>query len=96
LLTLVRAYLSPAPVLLLDEATCHLDHAAERRAEAAFRARPGAVILVAHRIGSARRADRVLLLDGDRTDLGTHDELAARSLQYAELVGHWYRALTAH
>jgi ATP-binding cassette subfamily C protein len=96
LLALVRAYLSPAPVLLLDEATCHLDHAAERRAEAAFRARPGAVILVAHRIGSARRADRVLLLDGDRTDLGTHDELAARSPQYAELVGHWYSALTAH
>ena len=96
LLALVRAYLSPAPVMLLDEATCHLDHATERRAEDAFRARPGAVVLVAHRIGSARRADRVLLLDGERTDLGTHDELAARSPQYADLVGHWYRALTAH
>ncbi len=96
LLALVRAYLSPASVMLLDEATCHLDHAAERRAEDAFRARPGAVVLVAHRIGSARRADRVLLLDGERTDLGTHDELAARSPQYADLVGHWYRALTAH
>jgi ATP-binding cassette subfamily C protein len=94
LLALVRAYLSPAPLLLLDEATCHLDHAAERRAEGAFRERPGAVVLVAHRIGSARRADRVLLLDGERTDLGTHDELAARSPQYAELVGHWYHALT--
>lgn len=96
LLALVRAYLSAAPVLFLDEATCHLDHAAERQAEAAFRERPGAVLLVAHRIGSARRADRVLLLDGDRTDLGAHDELAARSPQYAELVGHWHRALTAH
>lgn len=89
LIALVRAYLSRAPITMLDEATCHLDHAAERRAEAAFRDRPGALILVAHRIGSARRADRILLLDGARTDLGTHRELARRSPQYAELVGHW-------
>ncbi len=88
LLALTRAYLSRAPILLLDEATCHLDYAAERRAEAAFRDRPGAVVLVAHRLGSARRADRVLMLDAERTDLGTHAELAERCAQYAELVGH--------
>ena len=91
LIALVRAYLSRAPITMLDEATCHLDQGAERRAEAAFRDRPGALILVAHRIGSARRADRILLLDGSRTDLGTHQELARRSPQYAELVGHWHR-----
>jgi len=87
LLALTRAHLSRAPIVLLDEATCHLDHAAERRAEAAFRDRPGAVVLVAHRLGSARRADRVLLLDAERTELGTHAQLAARCPQYAELVG---------
>jgi ATP-binding cassette subfamily C protein len=92
LLALVRGRLSRAPLLLLDEATCHLDQRAERRAEAALRERPGALVLVAHRIGSARRADRVLLLDGERTDLGTHEELMARSAQYADIVGHWYHA----
>ena len=91
LIALVRAYLSRARIVLLDEATCHLDQGAERRVEAAFRNRPGAVILVAHRIGSARRADRVLLLDGERTDLGTHTQLVARSPLYAELVGQWYQ-----
>jgi ATP-binding cassette subfamily C protein len=90
LVALVRAYLSSASLVLLDEATCHLDHAAERRAEDAFRERPGALVLVAHRIGSARRADRVLLLDGERTVLGTHEELIAGSRLYAELVGHWH------
>jgi ATP-binding cassette subfamily C protein len=91
LLALVRAYLSKARVVFLDEATCHLDQAAERRAEAAFRDRPGALVQVAHRIGSARRADRVLLLDGGYTALGPHRRLAARSAAYAELVGHWYQ-----
>lgn len=93
LIALVRAYLSRAPITLLDEATCHLDHSAERRAESAFRDRPGALILVAHRISSARRADRVLLLDGPNTDLGTHQDLARRCAQYAELVGHWDHGL---
>jgi ATP-binding cassette subfamily C protein len=91
LVALVRAYLSRAPIVLLDEAASQLDQAAERRAEAAFRDRPGALVLVAHRISSARRADRVLLLDGERTDLGTHAQLAVRSAQYADLVGHWYQ-----
>ena len=92
LIALARAYVSRAPITFLDEATCHLDHSAERRAEAAFRDRPGSLILVAHRISSARRADRVLLLDGSCTDLGSHHELTRRSPQYAELVGHWDRA----
>lgn len=95
LLALVRAYLSPAAVVLLDEATCHLDPDAERRAEQAFRERPGVLVVVAHRISSALRADRVLLLDGTRTTVGTHRELAARSAQYADLVGHWYDSRAA-
>ncbi len=93
LVALTRAYLARAPLALLDEATCHLDHGAERRAEAAFRERPGALVVVAHRIGSARRADRVLLLDGADSDLGSHRELVRRCAQYAHLVGQWDRAL---
>ncbi|AEW93786.1 ATP-binding cassette domain-containing protein [Streptantibioticus cattleyicolor] len=90
LIALARAFLSPAPVVLLDEATCHLDPAAEARAERAFAARPGGtLIVVAHRIASARRAGRVLVMDGPHTDCGTHQELLDRSARYRDLVGAW-------
>ncbi|MER7769685.1 ATP-binding cassette domain-containing protein [Kitasatospora sp. NPDC096140] len=89
LLALVRAYLSPAPVVVLDEATCHLDPVAEERVERAFAARPGTLVVVAHRISSALRADRVLLLDGGRGLLARHGDLQVLSRLYRELVGHW-------
>ncbi|MEK8170524.1 ATP-binding cassette domain-containing protein [Streptomyces sp. M19] len=76
LVALARAYLSPAPLVLLDEATCHLDPAAEARAERAFTARPGTtLIVVAHRPDSARRADRALVMEGGHTTCGRHPEL---------------------
>ncbi|CAM5365238.1 Vitamin B12 import ATP-binding protein BtuD [Streptomyces alboniger] len=90
LVALTRAYLSYAPLTLLDEATCHLDPVAEERAERAFATRPGGtLVVVAHRISSARRADRVLVMDGRHTAYGTHDELVRRSTPYRELVGGW-------
>ncbi|WP_405791678.1 ABC transporter ATP-binding protein/permease [Streptomyces sp. NBC_00029] len=88
-LALAAAYLSPAPLLLLDEATCHLDPRTEERAERALAERPGTLVVVAHRISSAARADRVLVLDGTRAVLGTHAELPARSPLYRDLVGLW-------
>ncbi|WP_306496693.1 ATP-binding cassette domain-containing protein [Streptomyces sp. YU58] len=93
LIALTRAYLSYAPLVLLDEATCHLDPAAEERAERAFAARPGGtLVVVAHRISSARRADRVLVMDGRRTAYGTHEELVRVSAPYRALVGGWHAA----
>jgi ATP-binding cassette subfamily C protein len=89
LIALVRAYLSAATVLLLDEATCHLDPAAEARVETALAATRRTLIIIAHRISSAGRAGRILLLDGATAGVGTHDELLANSPRYAELVGHW-------
>ncbi|MEU6117009.1 ABC transporter ATP-binding protein [Streptomyces sp. NPDC047117] len=89
LVALVRSYLPPAELVLLDEATCHLDPAAEARAEEAFARRPGTLIVCAHRISSALRADRVMVLDGTRAALGTHEELMAGSALYRDLVGHW-------
>jgi ATP-binding cassette, subfamily C, bacterial len=89
LVALTRAYLSPAPVVLLDEATCHLDPASEARAERAFAARPGTLVVIAHRISSARRADRVLVMDGAHAVCGGHEELLTRSPLYRDLVGHW-------
>ncbi|MCW7985754.1 ABC transporter ATP-binding protein [Streptomyces platensis subsp. clarensis] len=89
LIALGRAHLSPAPLVLLDEATCHLDPAAEMRAERAFAERPGTLIVVAHRITSARRADRILVLDGVRATCGTHGQLLERSALYRDLAGSW-------
>ncbi|MFC9292032.1 ATP-binding cassette domain-containing protein, partial [Streptomyces sp. NPDC057052] len=86
---LARAYLSPAPLLLLDEATCHLDPAAEARAEEALARRPGTLLVVAHRLSSAVRADRVLVLDGVAAVCGRHEEVLARSALYRDLTGHW-------
>lgn len=90
-IALGRAHLAPAPLLLLDEATCHLDPVAEATAERALSARPGTLVVVAHRLSSALRADRILVLDGTVARYGTHDELLARSALYRDLVGHWSR-----
>ncbi|MFF7947658.1 ATP-binding cassette domain-containing protein [Streptomyces griseorubiginosus] len=76
LLALVRTYLSPAPVVILDEATAHLDPAAEERAERAFQARPGTLIVIAHRASSAARARRILHLDGEEFRLTAHQSIA--------------------
>ncbi|WP_347178157.1 ABC transporter ATP-binding protein [Streptomyces sp. LX-29] len=105
LIALGRAYLSCAPVVLLDEATCHLDPAAEARVERAFARRPvppgphgvpdaarptrTTLVVIAHRAASARRADRILVLDGRRTDCGRHAELLERSALYRDLAGDW-------
>ncbi|SDY91911.1 ATP-binding cassette, subfamily C [Micromonospora pattaloongensis] len=96
LIAAVRAYLSPARLAILDEATCHLDAATEARVEAAFAARPGTLIVIAHRISSALRARRVLIVDGSRPVLGTHAELLARSAAYRELLGHWQERPAGH
>jgi ABC-type multidrug transport system fused ATPase/permease subunit len=89
LLTLVRSYISPARLVILDEATCHLDPAAEAHVERAFAHRDGSLIVVAHRISSALRARRVLVLDGGQALVGAHTELFQRSALYRDLVGHW-------
>jgi len=89
LLTLVRAYLAPARLVILDEATCHLDPAAEAQVERAFSERDGSLIVIAHRISSALRAQRVLVLDGGPALAGTHEQLLARSALYRDLVGFW-------
>ncbi|HET6741416.1 MAG TPA: ABC transporter ATP-binding protein, partial [Kribbella sp.] len=89
LIALARAYLSPAPLAVLDEATCHLDPEAERRAEEAFAARPGTLVVVAHRISSALRARRILVLDGDDASVGLHTTLLRTSPLYRDLLGYW-------
>jgi ATP-binding cassette subfamily C protein len=89
LIALVRAYLSPAPLVVLDEATCFLDPEAERQAEEAFANRNGTLIVIAHRISSALRARRILVLDGNKAAIGTHAGLMRTSRLYRDLHGSW-------
>lgn len=89
LIALTRAYVSPARFVILDEATCHLSPEAEARAEEAFAARPGTLMVIAHRMSSALRAQRVLVLDGAHATLGTHEDLLEHSALYRDLIGHW-------
>jgi ABC-type multidrug transport system fused ATPase/permease subunit len=93
LIALARVYLSPAEIVILDEATCHLDPVAEARAENAFAERHGTLIVIAHRISSALRADRILVMDGADAILGSHRDLLASNSLYTDLVGYWDSAM---
>ena len=89
LVTLVRAHLAGTPITVLDEATCHLDPAAEERAERAFMATGRTLIVVAHRMSATLRAKRAIVMDGDGIDVGEHRELMQRHALYADFHGMW-------
>ncbi|HEY0698442.1 MAG TPA: ABC transporter ATP-binding protein, partial [Micromonospora sp.] len=88
LVALTRVHLSAARLVILDEATCHLDPATEAQVERAFAARPGLLVVIAHRLGSARRARQVLVLGEAEPVVGTPAEVLAASPLYAELADH--------
>ncbi|MFE9745947.1 ABC transporter ATP-binding protein [Saccharothrix saharensis] len=94
LLTAARVYTSPADVVILDEATSALDPAAEAVVEQAFAARNGTLIVIAHRLSSALRADQVLLMDGGPPLLGHHQDLLTTSPLYRDLMAAWQQAPT--
>jgi ATP-binding cassette subfamily C protein len=89
LIALARAYLSPARLVILDEATSQLDPVAAAHAESAFAARPGTLIVIAHRMSSALQAGQVLVLDGSCARIGDNATLLATSPLYRDLIGHW-------
>jgi ATP-binding cassette subfamily B protein len=88
-IAIARAILRDAPVLLLDEATSALDAESERAVQHAVDAlsQGRTTIIVAHRLATVKKADRIIVLDGGRiVAQGTHDALVAEGGLYARLA----------
>ena len=85
-LSIARAFLREAPILILDEATSSLDTASERAVQEALDElmRNRTTILIAHRLSTIRHADRILVLkEGEIVERGTHSELLAKRGEYS-------------
>ena len=88
---IARAFLKDAPVLILDEATSHLDAINELAVRHALEALMSVrtTVVIAHRLSTVRNADVIVVLDAGRVvETGTHDTLLAKRGLYAQLVSH--------
>ena len=88
LLTIARAMLYDAPMLILDEATSNVDTSTEREIQKAMRElmKQKTCFVIAHRLSTIENADRILVLrDGDVVEQGTHRELMDRKGFYHQL-----------
>jgi ATP-binding cassette, subfamily C, bacterial CydCD len=95
---IARAFLRDAPVLILDEATSHLDAVNEQIVQEALvsLARARTTIVIAHRLSTVRAADQIVVLDEGRViEQGRHEDLLRRRGLYARLVSRQVAAAVA-
>jgi ABC-type multidrug transport system fused ATPase/permease subunit len=88
-IAIARAHLKDAPMLVMDEPTSNLDPESERVIQAALvrLARDRTVLVIAHRLSTAYRADSIVVLnDGGLIEAGTHRELIQHNGLYSSLV----------
>ena len=95
LLTIARAILADAPVLILDEATSSVDTRTEQLIQKAMDnlMQGRTCFVIAHRLSTIRNADRILVMrDGDIAEQGTHEELLEQNGFYAQLWNSQFAA----
>ena len=97
-MAIARAFLKDAPVLILDEATSHLDAVSEHAVRRALDrlARGRTTVIIAHRLSTVRGAHQILVFDEGRlVDAGTHEALMGGSGLYRRLVARQGGAMLA-
>ena len=90
-IAIARAFLKDAPVLILDEATSHLDALNEQAVHQALETlmQTRTTLIIAHRLSTVRGADQIVALNqGEISEIGSHDELMAKGGLYYKLVSH--------
>lgn len=88
-LSIARAFLKNAPVIILDEATSSLDNESEAMVQSALNKlmEGRTVIVIAHRLSTVRHADQIIVLEnGSIVETGSHDELSAADGSYSRLL----------
>lgn len=95
-LSIARAFLKNAPILILDEATAFADPDNERQVQKAFEAlsKDKTVIMIAHRLSTVTNADRIYVLaDGRIAENGTHDELNSANGIYTHMWSEYNKSV---
>lgn len=95
-LSIARAMLKDAPIIIFDEATANVDPENEDRLQAAIEAltKDKTIIMIAHRLKTVRNADQILVVDkGEIVQQGTHDQLIKQKGIYADFVGMREKAI---
>ena len=95
-ITIARAVLKDAPILILDEATAFADPDNEARVQAAFEelSKGKTLIMIAHRLSTVMNADRIFVMDdGKCTESGNHEELMAQNGLYRRMFDEYSRSI---